>query len=57
MKLLGMISVGFDITDLPLNRFSAFVRYWRKDWKYNETVHQLFIEFKEVFYRKRLEYL
>jgi hypothetical protein len=31
MKLLGIISVGFDITDRLLIRFSAFVRYWRKD--------------------------
>jgi hypothetical protein len=30
MKLLGIISVGFDITDQLLIRFSAFIRYWRK---------------------------
>jgi hypothetical protein len=29
MKLLGIISVGFDVTDQLLIRFSAFVRYWR----------------------------
>jgi hypothetical protein len=33
--------VGFDVTDQLLIRFSAFVRYWRKKWEYNETVHQL----------------
>jgi hypothetical protein len=26
-----MISVGFDVTEQLLVRFSAFVRYWRKD--------------------------
>jgi hypothetical protein len=31
MKLLETISVGFDITDQLLIRFSAFVRYWRKN--------------------------
>jgi hypothetical protein len=28
--LLGIINVGFDVTDQLLIRFSAFVRYWRK---------------------------
>jgi hypothetical protein len=49
MKLLGIISVGFDVTDQLLIRFSAFVRYWRKKWEYNETVHQLFIDFKKAY--------
>jgi hypothetical protein len=31
MKLLGIISVGFDVTDQLLIRFSALVRYWRKN--------------------------
>jgi hypothetical protein len=39
--------VGFDVTDQLLIRFSASVRYWRKKWEYNETVHQLFIDFKK----------
>jgi hypothetical protein len=33
MKLLGIISVGFDITDQLQIRFSAFVRYWSKNWR------------------------
>jgi hypothetical protein len=41
--------VGFDVTDQLLNRFFAFVRYWRKKWKYNDTVHQLFIDFKKTY--------
>jgi hypothetical protein len=31
MKLLGIISVGFDVTDQQLIRFFALNRYWRKD--------------------------
>jgi hypothetical protein len=50
--------VGFDVTDQQLIRFSAFVRYWRKngstmrqyssytEWEYNETVHQLYTEWE-----------
>jgi hypothetical protein len=30
MKLLGIISVGFDVRDQLLVRLSAFVRYWRE---------------------------
>jgi hypothetical protein len=26
----------------------AFVRYWRKNWEFNETVHQLFVDFKKA---------
>jgi hypothetical protein len=39
MKLMGIISVGFDITDELLMRYSAFARYWRKKWEYSEIVH------------------
>jgi hypothetical protein len=49
MKLLRITSVGFDVTDQLLIRFSAFVRYGRKKWEYNETVHQLFIDFKKAY--------
>jgi hypothetical protein len=45
MKLFGIINVGFDITDQLLIRFSAFSRYWRKKWEYNET-----IDFKKVYF-------
>jgi hypothetical protein len=41
--------VGFNITDKLLIRFSAFVRYWRQNGEYNETVHQLFIDFKKAY--------
>jgi hypothetical protein len=46
---LGIISVGFDIADQLLIRFSAFVKYWRKKWEYSEKVHQLFIDFKKAY--------
>jgi hypothetical protein len=57
MKLLGIISVDFDITDQLLIRFSAFIRYWRKKWEYTETVHQLFIDFKKAYDSVRREVL
>jgi hypothetical protein len=53
MKLLGITSVGFNVTDQPLIRFSAFVKYW----EYNETVHQLFIVFKKAYDSVRREVL
>jgi hypothetical protein len=31
MKLFGIISVGFDVTDQLLIRIFAFIRYWRKN--------------------------
>jgi hypothetical protein len=44
---LWIISVGFDITDQPLIKLYAFARYWREKEECNETVHQLFIDFKK----------
>jgi hypothetical protein len=35
MNLLEIISVGFNITDQLLIRYSIFVRYWRKEWEYS----------------------
>jgi hypothetical protein len=57
MKLLGIISVGFDVTDQLLIRLSAFVRYCRKKWEYNETVHHLFIDLKKAYDSVRREVL
>jgi hypothetical protein len=34
-KLLGIISVDFDIILQLLITYFAFVRYWRKKWAYN----------------------
>jgi hypothetical protein len=54
MKLLEIASVGFDITDKLLIRFPAFLE---KKWEYNETVHQLFIDFKKAYESVRREVL
>jgi hypothetical protein len=51
----GIMSVGIDITDELLIRFSAFVRYWRKKWEYNKTVQQLLVYFKKAFNSMRRE--
>jgi hypothetical protein len=48
--------VDFDIIDELLTRYSEFVRY-RGKWEYNGTVHQLFIDFKKVYYSVRREKL
>jgi hypothetical protein len=53
MKLLGIISVSFDIANQLLIRYFAFVRYWRK----NETVLQLFIDLKKAYDLVRREVL
>jgi hypothetical protein len=49
--------VGFDVTDQLLIRYFAFVSHWRKKWEYNETVHQLFIDFKKAYDSARVEIL
>jgi hypothetical protein len=51
MKLLGIISVGFNITDQLL------IRYWRKKWEYSVAVHQLFVDFKRAYDSVRREVL
>jgi hypothetical protein len=48
---------GFDVTVQLLIRLSAFIRYWRKKCEYNETVHQLFIDFKKTYDSVRREVL
>jgi hypothetical protein len=43
--------MGFNVTDQLRVRFLAFVRSfggWGR-WKYNETVHQLFTDFKKAY--------
>jgi hypothetical protein len=56
-KLLGTISVGFDVTGQLLIIYSAFVKYLRKKWKYNEAAHQLFVDSKKAFDAVRREVL
>jgi hypothetical protein len=44
VKLLGTINVCFNKRDELLIIYFAFVRYWGKNWEYNETVQQLFMK-------------
>jgi hypothetical protein len=37
--------------------YSAFIKYLRKKWKYNEAVHQLYIDFKKTYDSVRREVL
>jgi len=46
---LGIIKVDFDATGQLLTIYSAFFKYLRKKWEYNEAVHQLFINFKKAY--------
>jgi hypothetical protein len=56
-KLLGIISVGFDVTGQLLIIYSAFVKYLRKTREYNEVVHQPFVDFKKAYDSVRREAL
>ena len=56
-KVSGIISVDFDATDQLLTIYYAFVKYLRKKWEYNDTVHQLFIDFKKAYDSARREVL
>jgi hypothetical protein len=49
MKLLGIISVGFDVTVQLLIRSVAFFSYWSKKWEYDEAVHKPFIDFQKDY--------
>jgi hypothetical protein len=49
--------VGFDMRDQLLIRCFAFVRYQENKWECNETVHQLFIDFKKACDSVRWEVL
>jgi hypothetical protein len=57
MKLLGIISVGFDVTYQLLIRF-LHSSDTGKNWEYSDSIHQLFIDFKKAhdLVRKELLY-
>jgi hypothetical protein len=48
MKLLGIISVGFDVTEQLL--------ILKKEWECNGTIHQLFIDIKKASVRREVLY-
>ena len=41
--------MDFDVIGKLLIIYSAFVKYSRKKWEYNEAVHQLFTNFKKAY--------
>jgi len=45
---LGTISEDFNAKGQLFNIYYAFIKYLRK-WKYNETMHQLLIDFKKSY--------
>ena len=47
MKLLRIVGADFDVRDQLIITHSAFV-IGEKKWKYNKSVHQLFIDFKKA---------
>ena len=61
---MGIINVDFNTTGQPLIKYSAFIKYWRKKWEYNEAMHQLFIDvmkaydsvWREVLYNILIEF-
>jgi hypothetical protein len=49
--------VGFKITDQLLIRFFCIHLILEVKWEYNETVHQLFVDFKKAYDSIRREVL
>ena len=56
-KLLGIIRVDSDATGQLIIIYSAFGKYLKKKWEYNEAVHQLFIDYKKAYDPVRREVL
>ena len=52
---MAIISEDFEATGQLLIVYSAF---FRKEWKYNEKVHQIFIDYKKSYdsFRRRILY-
>jgi hypothetical protein len=55
-KLLGINNVDFGVIDEWQIKLSISGRY-RQTWEYNDTVHQLFIDFKKAYDSVRREVL
>jgi hypothetical protein len=45
---LGIISVGYDFKRTTTDQILCIRQILEKKWEYNQTVHQLFIDFKKV---------
>jgi hypothetical protein len=50
MKLLGIISVGFNVTRSTTKQIFYIRQILEKKWEYNETVRQLFADFKKAWF-------
>jgi hypothetical protein len=48
MKILGFIRVDIDIRGKLLMGYSALGRVLRKKWKYDGTIHQLYLDFEKL---------
>jgi len=49
MKLLWIISVGFDVIDQLLIRYPVFLRYWRKSGRLMGQYVSYFIDFEKAY--------
>jgi hypothetical protein len=49
--------MSFIIRDQLLFRCYAVIRYWRRNWRYNEIAHELFIDLKKEYDSVRREIL
>jgi hypothetical protein len=47
-EIIGIISVGFDVNRSTTDQIFCIRQILEKKWEYNETVHQLFIDFKPM---------
>jgi len=56
-KLSGIINVAFNGTGRQLVIYSAFAKYLKTKWEYNEEVHQLVMDFKKSYDSVRGEVL
>jgi hypothetical protein len=53
MKLLGIVSVGFDVRDQLLIGYFAFMIYWRK----NKSTLRQYISFRKAYDSTKREVL
>jgi hypothetical protein len=56
-KLLGIISVDFDVIVPTTDQIFCIRQILEKRWEYNGTVHQLFIDFRKAYDLVRREVL
>jgi hypothetical protein len=57
MKLLGITNVDLCVIDKRITKSSSIQRILVRTWKYNGTIHQLFIDFKKAYHSFRKEVL